>query len=92
MKIRYGLNAMFTSSSSALQYFHDCFHGQKAAIQQHKNNQQFVTLAKHYLSQSPTGNISSGFTCERAGGCVVKVLARGSEGHRFDARVHQLSD
>ena len=26
------------------------------------------------------------------GGCVVKVSVRGSEGRRFDTRVHQLSD
>ena len=25
-------------------------------------------------------------------GCVVKVSARGSEGRRFDTRLHQLSD
>ena len=29
---------------------------------------------------------------QRAVGCVVKVSARGSEGCRFDTRVHQLSD
>ena len=29
---------------------------------------------------------------EQAGGCVVKVSARGSEGRRFDTWVHQLSD
>ena len=29
---------------------------------------------------------------QRACGCVVKVSARGSEGRRFDTRVHQLSD
>ena len=28
----------------------------------------------------------------RTGGCVVHVSARGSEGRRFDTRVHQLSD
>ena len=32
------------------------------------------------------------FVLERAGGCVVKGSARGSEGHRFDTPVHQLSD
>ena len=26
----------------------------------------------------------------RAGGCVVKVSARGSEGRRFDTRLHHL--
>ena len=29
---------------------------------------------------------------ERAVGCVVKVSVRGSEGRRFDTRLHQLSD
>ena len=29
---------------------------------------------------------------KRAGGCMVEVSARGSEGRRFDTRVHQLSD
>ena len=28
----------------------------------------------------------------QAVGCMVKVLARGSEGRRFDTRLHQLSD
>ena len=28
----------------------------------------------------------------RAVGCVVKVSAHGSEGRRFDTRLHQLSD
>ena len=28
----------------------------------------------------------------RAGGCVVKILARGWKGFRFDTQVHQLSD
>ena len=29
---------------------------------------------------------------ERASGCVVKGSAWGSEGRRFDSRVHRLSD
>ena len=32
------------------------------------------------------------FTEWRAAGCMVKVSARGSEGRRFDTRLHQLSD
>ena len=36
--------------------------------------------------------VASGSFLIHADGCVVKVSAHGSEGRRFDTRVHQLSD